>query len=168
MRPPYIPHRHAPVSPQIARMAEQGLNFSEKTQDWLNGGYAESSWDDDIRRELFSVFPILPLMMLNKYMEKVRRLMDNVLSHADFTGNQKLHEEVGNTWELLQNEVDEMAMRIYVATFIFDLGNAVKSRLRAVSILHKLRVLLPEEADDIINLSENIQNYLEAVHPTPD
>jgi hypothetical protein len=82
-------------------------------------------------------------------MEKVRRLMDNVLNHADFTGNQKLHEEVGHTWEMLQDEVDEVAMRIYVATFEFDREMPSTAPSRPYPDLHKFRVLLPEEADNL-------------------
>ncbi len=168
MKPPYVPRKDKPVSPRIARLAEQGLALSEKTQDWLSGGYSASPWDDEIRGELFSGFPILPLMALQGYLEKVRRLMDNVLNHADFTGNQKLHEEVEHTWQTLQEEVDELAMHLYVATFEFDPSNAFKGALKAVAILHKFRVLLPDEAESLSKLGDNIQNYLNAVHPQPD
>lgn len=168
MKTPYIPRKNAPVSPYVARITAQGLNLSEKTQDWLSGGYANHSWDDSIRNELLFVFPILPLTRLYQYMKKVRLLMNNVLSHADFTGNQKLREEVGHTWEMLQEEVDELAMRIYISTFQFDPSNTFKGTLRTLSILQKLRVLLPEETDNLSKMSDSIQNYFESVHPTKD
>lgn len=165
MKEPYTPRPDAAVSPEVARIASQGLNLSQKTQDWLSGSYRKHPWDDEIRANLISVFPILPLANLQHYIARVRALMDNVLNHADFTGNQKLHEEVEHTWEALQEDVDELAMRMYIATFVFDLSNSSRGVLKAVSLLHKFRVLLPDEAEKLSRLSDNIQNYFESVHP---
>ena len=159
----YILKTPGEVHPQIARMVEQGLPLSPETQDWLSGGHLQADWDEDIRRDLFSCFPILPLVNVQRQLDLVRTMMDNVMQHADFTGNPELHTEVERTWNLLQEELDRLFCNVYLATFVEEAAMyAVLAMDQTRSVFRKFKVLFANQRLDLSRMEENLVEYLGA------
>jgi hypothetical protein len=149
------------IHPRIAELVEQGIELSPETQDWLSGGHVDSEWDEDIQKNLFTSLPILPLVSLQRQLEQVRTMMDNVMQHAEFTGNPELHTEVERTWSLLQEEMDRLFRNVYIATCVEDCAlYAMLAVEQTRSVFRKFKVLFANQRTDLMRMEENLVDYL--------
>ncbi len=162
MRPDkYTLREDAVIHPEIARMVEDGILLSPETQDWLSGGHRVSDWDEDIRRNLLSCIPILPLVFIQRQMDQVRAMMDNVLQHAELTGNPNLHTEVERTWTLLQEELDRLVRHVYLAGFSEQSEMfAMMAMEQTRSVFKKFKVLFSTQRANLHRMEENLLEYL--------
>jgi len=149
------------VHPRIAELVDQGIDLSLATQDWLSGGHVDSEWDEEIQKNLFTSLPILPLVSLHRQMDQVRTMMDNVMQHAEFTGNPELQTEVERTWGLLQEEMDRLFRNVYIATCVEEPAlYAMLAVEQTKSVFRKFKVLFANQRNDLTRLEENLVEYL--------
>jgi len=162
VRPDKYPLRtEVPVHPRIAELVAQGIDLSPATQDWLSGGHLDSEWDEEIQKNLFTSLPILPLVSLHRQMDQVRTMMDNVMQHAEFTGNPELHTEVERTWGLLQEEMDRLFRNVYIATCVEEPALfAMLAVEQTRSVFRKFKVLFANQRTDLSRMEENLVDYL--------
>ncbi|PKN25468.1 MAG: hypothetical protein CVU65_08695 [Deltaproteobacteria bacterium HGW-Deltaproteobacteria-22] len=162
MRPDKYPIRtESEIHPRISELVAQGVGLSPAAQDWLSGGHVDSEWDEDIQKNLFLCMPILPLVSLQRQLDQVRTMMDNVMQHAEFTGNPELHTEVERTWSLLQEEMDRLFRNVYIATFVEDPAlYAMLGVEQTKSVFRKFKVLFANQRTDLMRMEENLVEYL--------